>query len=251
MEKNWEGLIIPNFEKASSEYNKNALLQKFFATKLAEHCSQHIIPPGLWLDLGSGTGLLANALEGKNPHQSVLRVDASIKMLKQHAPNKLTKLFDLNLGLPLFKESPKLIASNFALHWLHKPEERLKEWFAALAPGGWLAIALPVKGSFPEWYEASNKANVNCTAMTFPSHDSLTKVINKEKIQLQLLENFTQDAPKVSALLKSLVQVGAQTSPYASLTIGEWRKVTKFWSTSQNNRFPKLTWLVQILLAQK
>ena len=160
MANNWEELVISNFGKSSCQYNNSAFLQKLYANKLVEYCSKQPIKPGLWVDLGSGTGFLADALEETNPHQEVIRVDGSQHMLQKHDSNKQTELFDLSYGLPNFKESPTLIASNFALHWLPKPHETLEEWFNALAPQGWLAIALPVKGSFPEWHEAAKNANL-------------------------------------------------------------------------------------------
>ncbi len=251
MAENLEQLIISNFDEASCTYNNHAYLQKLYAIKLTDHCAKQIIKPGLWLDLGSGTGFLADALEAKKPRQSVVRIDGSQRMLKQQDNSKQTILFNLSSGLPSFKESPTLIASNFALHWLENPKERLEEWFTALAPQGWLAIALPVEGSFPEWHDAAKKANVNCTAMSFPAHDSLIEGINRENIKLQKVEYFTQEAPKVNYLLKPLVRVGAQTTPHSALTIRQWRRIYKSWEISSENYFPKLTWLIQILLIQK
>ena len=93
MKATWEDNVLRNFNIASFNYNNEAMLQKDIAKQLAQECSKQNISSGLWMDLGTGTGLLANAIEELSPNQSVLRVDGSIKMLKQHAPNKLTKLF--------------------------------------------------------------------------------------------------------------------------------------------------------------
>lgn len=251
MDTNWTDSIISNFDEAAPQYDKVAYLQQLFANKLADQCSNRLIKHGLWIDLGSGTGLLANALEKLNPYQSVMRIDGSEKMLEQHHRNKATKLFNLNYGLPPLQEPPQLITSNFALHWLDKPAEKLNQWFSILAPEGWLAIAVPVKGSFPEWHNAATKANVKCTAMPFPSHESLINAIKNAKTKVHFLEQFTQEAPHVNSLLKPLIKVGAQTTPHASLTIGEWRRLYKSWVISKNSPSPKLTWLVQILLAQR
>ena len=251
MTTDWQKLIIKNFDAASYKYNEVANLQRIFAEKLAKQCSNRFIPPGLWVDLGSGTGLLANELEKRIPNQLVLRVDGSKKMLNQHPNIKPTKLFNLNAGLPHLKESPTLIASSFALHWLNKPEQRIQEWFSALAPGGWLAIVLPVQGSFPEWHNAATKAGVVCTAMEFPSHNSLIKVLSKTNLQFQKLETYTQEASTVPSLLKPLIQVGGQASRFPSLSITEWRKLQRSWAKSNSHDVPRLTWLIQMLLAQK
>ncbi len=87
--------------------------------------------------------------------------------------------------------------------------------------------------------------------MPFPSHEFLTEGIRIEKIKLRKLERFTQEASKITSLLKPLVTVGAQTTPFPSLTISQWRRVHQAWDISTDNLFPKLTWLIQILLIQK
>ena len=251
MKQNLQRLVIQNFDDASQKYNSVAILQKIFASKLAQQCSKKPLLPGPWFDLGSGTGLLANELERIFPTQSVIRVDGSENMLKQHPENKTKKIFNLNSGLPKLTEPPTLIASSFVLHWLNKPEERLKEWFDALAPGGWLAIACPVKGSFPEWHNAAKKANVVCTALPLPSPDLLLAKIERQHIRFDRLESFTQEAPRVTSLLKPFVRFGAQASMYESLTISQWRRLQKSWLISNGKSFPRLTWSIQILLAQK
>ena len=55
--------VLENFDNASYKYNNGASLQKVFAKKLAKQCTKRRVNPGLWVDLGSGTGLLANELE--------------------------------------------------------------------------------------------------------------------------------------------------------------------------------------------
>ncbi len=251
MKTNWQNLIIKNFDEASFRYNKGATLQIPIAKLLALECSRRNIPNGLWVDLGSGTGFLANELERLNQNQTVTRIDSSAKMLEHHPSDSETILFDLNSGLPEWIAPPQLIASSFVLHWLNKPEERLKEWFTALAPGGWLAIAIPVEGSFPEWHKAANKADAPCTAMSFPSKDSILGVIKGENIQFQKIEIFTQESHSVTSLLKTFVQIGGHSSPRPSLTLTEWRKLEKAWEISHKSNLYKMTWFIQILIVQK
>ena len=127
----------------------------------------------------------------------------------------------------------------------------LKEWFSVLPHGGWLAITYPVHGSFPEWHNAAIKANVNCTALPLPNHHSLLNVLKKEKILFNKLETYIQEGQGVTSLLKQFVKFGAQTTPHESLKISQWRKLQKSWSIPTRARHPQLTWLIQILLAQK
>ena len=114
-----------------------------------------------------------------------------------------------------------------------------------------IAIAIPVEGSFPEWHKAAKKAGVACTAMPFPSKDSILKVIKNEQIKFQRLERFTQESPRVTSLLKTFVQIGGQSSPQKSLSISQWRKLEDAWEVCQKTQVYKLTWLIQVLIAQK
>ncbi len=249
--QNWSKQVLENFGQAAVKYSQNAQLQRAFAWRLAQKCSKEFIPKGIWVDLGTGTGILADSFEALHPNQSVIRVDGSEEMLCQHHHKSQTQLCDLNLGLPNWPKQPTLIASNFALHWLDSPTSRLKEWFEALAPGGWLAIALPIQGSFHEWHLAAHQANVPCSALSLPSHDSLLKALNPQNIYYQKLHKFTQTSSKIYPLLNPISKIGAQSSRKRSLSIGEWRRLQKSWSCLNENKTINLTWLIQLLLIKR
>ncbi len=251
MSSNWADVVLKNFSDAASSYEKEADLQRQFAWELAKQCAKQSIPRGLWIDLGTGTGLLAEALEHHNPNQRVIRVDGSKKMLAQHQTGKHTQLWDLNQGLPAWHKSPALLASNFALHWLDQPTKRLEEWFTALKQGGWIAITSPVNGSFTEWEQAANAAGVPSTALSFPSQDALIRAFAPEKIKFKKLYRFTQKSSSAIALLKPILRTGAQASPKASNSIGSLRRLLEAWPRSKGCDEVKLTWLIQLLLVQK
>ena len=244
-------LILKNFGEAAPHYSQEAQIQKTFAWLLAKVCSKETIPQGIWADLGAGTGLLAEALEALNPNQSVLRVDGSTEMLSQHSPNSKTQLWDLNSGLPTWPREPTLIASNFALHWLTNPRKRIQEWFKALTPGGWLALTVPVEGSFKEWHLASKKTGLPCTAMSLPSHCDLIEALHPESIRHEQLHTFTQKASRVYSLLKPMVKVGAQGNQRVSMNVGEWRKLQRAWPCCKQDKSLTLTWFIQVLLVQR
>ena len=95
-------------------------------------------PRGLWVDLGSGTGRLADALEQQHPGASVLRLDGGDAMLGRQTGPGATLLHDLNQDLPLWPSAPTLLCSSFVLHWLDDPPERLHHWYSHWLPvAGW------------------------------------------------------------------------------------------------------------------
>ncbi len=246
-----ENLVLLNFEEAASTYKQHASLQRTMAWKLAKQCRDTNIPNGMWVDLGAGTGLLADAIEAFYPNQQVLRLDGSNAMLNQRRHSSQSQVWDLNVGLPQWPNKPSLLASSFALHWLNNPKQRLEEWFMALAPGGWLAIAVPIKGSFPQWHNAARIAGVTCNAFPLPSKSELLDAIPTQCIEYQQLEQITQASNEVISLLKPMRDIGAHTSPKPAMGITYWRNLQKAWPRSRKNGLAELTWSIQLLMIQR
>ena len=251
MQKIWSSKVHKNFNEAALNYNESAELQKSTALKLANICSCHPIKKGLWVDLGSGTGLLAQSLEDLYPNQPVVRLDNSKQMIDQHSENNIKQLWDLNNGLPKWSEKPNLLASSFVLHWLDHPQKKLKEWLNSLSLDGCIALAIPIKGSFPEWYEAAEKANLTCTALDLPSYDSLLKVVPKQSILFNKIEVIKQTAEKATSLLKPMIKVGAQSSQKEQLSVSDWRHLLSFWPISNKDKQVSLSWSIQFLLIKR
>ena len=251
MKKTWSSLVNKNFNEAALNYNESAFIQKSTALKLAKICSNHPIKNGLWVDLGSGTGLLAKSLENLHPNQSVLRLDNSQKMIEQHSEKSNKQLWDLNYGLPKWPKKPSLLASSFVLHWLNNPQGQLSEWFKSLNSDGWIALAIPIKGSFSEWYEAAEQANLTCTALELPSHDSLISVVPNQNILYNKIEIIKQTAEQATSLLKPMIKVGAHSSKKEKLSISDWRNLLSYWPISNENKQVSLSWSIQFLLIKR
>ena len=250
IKKNLPEVIIKNFEAASREYNEHASIQKLFASELAKECAKISIPEGLWVDLGSGTGLLANALEENNPGQKILRVDGSKGMLSQQIDGSKSQLWNLNSGLPNWSEPPSLLASSFSLHWLASPTKRLEEWLKALKPSGWLALVVPIQESFPEWQLACKKANVGFTALPLPSRSLILEPLSKVHLSFHKIHKVTQEADSAVDLLKLITKIGAQGTTKQQLKAGELRRLLNHWPINRNTKKAHLTWYVQMLLVQ-
>ena len=251
MQQIWSSLVNKNFNEAALNYNESAVIQKSTALKLAKICSDYPINNGFWVDLGSGTGLLAKSLEDLHPSQDVMRLDNSKKMLDQHPAKSSKQIWDLNNGLPKWSKKPNLLASSFVLHWLDNPQKKLKEWLNSLSLDGWIALAIPIKGSFPEWYEAAEKANLTCTALDLPSYDSLIRVVPKESILYNKIDVIKQTAKKATSLLKPMIKVGAQSSQKEQLSVSDWRQLLSFWPISNKDKQVSLSWSIQFLLIKR
>ena len=251
MQTKWSSIVKKNFNEAALNYNESATIQKSTAVKLAKICSHYPIENGLWVDLGSGTGLLAKSLEDLHPNQDVLRLDNSKQMINQHSRKSVKQLWDLNNGLPNWSKKPSLLASSFVLHWLDNPQEKLREWFNSLNSNGWIALAIPIKGSFPEWHEAAKQANSTCTALDLPSYDSLIRAIPNQNISYNKVEIIKQTSEKATSLLKPMIRVGAQSSHKKQLSISDWRHLLSCWPISNKDKHVSLSWSIQFLLIKR
>ena len=247
----WTARVLADFSNASHRYDSLVPLQRAVARRLAGHCARVAIPSGLWVDLGSGTGLLADALEHLHPGQSILRLDGSAAMLAQHGAAHRTAKLDLSGDLPLWHPSPTLLASSFTLHWLPSPEKRLLHWLNQLPVNGWLALSVPVQGSFHQWHQAAAAAELPCTALPLPSRDELIQRIPGSAIQTCRILRFTQRAEQPLSLLKPMASIGAGSTPAGQLSAAAWRRLFKAWPRQQPGGQAGLTWHVMLLLLQR
>ena len=251
MSNTWGARVLRSFDGAATQYNRAARLQTAMAWRLAGHCKRLPIPSGRWLDLGSGTGLLADAIEQRNPGRVVKRIDGSPSMLARNSSPNQTLLWDLNQPLQSWGDAPTLIASSFCLHWLSDPGTRLQHWFECLAPGGWLIVALPVEGCFPQWHAAASQAGVPCSALPFPTTTTLLASIPKQKIRQQQQLSFSQQASSITALLRPMQTIGAGTSTSSALSIKQWRQLSANWPERSPEGQVRLTWLIQLLVIER
>jgi malonyl-CoA O-methyltransferase len=248
MTNTWSQRVVERFGRSADRYDGAANLQRSMARQLAERCRRQSIPRGLWVDLGSGTGLLADDLERLHPGQTVLRVDGSDAMLRRHHPTARTCCLDLNQPLPNWSSAPVLLSSSFVLHWLTSPATFLQHWYERLAEGGWLVVAVPVAGSFQQWHQAAERAQLPCTALRFPEVDDLLNVVPRSAVRHQRLHCFSRRAQRPLELLRPMRTIGASTSAHAGLGPSQWRRIARAWPNAET---PTLTWHVLSLMLQR
>ncbi|MEN9877823.1 MAG: hypothetical protein RLZZ158_862 [Cyanobacteriota bacterium] len=240
------------FASAAPTYAKQARLQQAAAWRLAKLCRALPLPPGPVLDLGAGPGNLAEALRQQRPELQPLLVDDCAELLAEApAPRGQRLLWDLNQGLPDGAQGAALLMSSFALHWLDAPLTQLVLWGRALAPTGWLALLVPVAGSFTGWRQAAKRAGVACTALGLPQADELTKTISGH-LQLQSckLLRFTRPYDSPLQFLRELKQLGVHGGGGKPLGVAECRQLLKHWP-QQTSGGIRVNWDLQIILAQK
>lgn len=100
--------------------------------------------PRLVVDIGCGPGNSTELLAGRWPEAKVYGIDSSPAMLadaRKRLPNASFELADVANWQP--PEAPDLLFANAILQWLPDHALVIQRLFAALAPGGVIAVQMP------------------------------------------------------------------------------------------------------------
>ena len=243
------------FARSANIYAKNAKLQQAVAWRLARYCKNLEIPKGLIFDFGAGSGNLTEALEKQNKQLSAVLVDECKELLAKSEVADVRKLeWDLNQGIPPEAISAALIASNFALHWLKDPVEQIKQWGEAIAPGGWIAITVPVEGSFTSWHIAAGIAGVKYTGITLPIEAELIKSLSKvAEIKENKIIRYSKQYNSGLEFLKEMKGIGTNGGATSKLKQKELKKLDHSWPQGSNDKTKTVTinWDIMLVIAQK
>ncbi len=248
--KNWNEKIKHNFNNAACNYLNYSNIQRFFALKIVSFIKELNTIKGEWIDLGSGTGLLADELEKEFSNKKVCRIDFSKKMLLQNKSSSKKILWDLNHELPSTIDNCSLITSNFCLHWLNNPDSIIKNWFSKLKSGGYLIISYPTHESFPEWKKTCREIDSEYSGLSFLSTEKLSKNFKSDEIYFSEKYTFLENFPDIYQLFRSIVNVGAQSTKCKRKTVKELKEMQKSWPKNYDNTV-NLSWEIGIQIVKK
>ena len=248
--------VVGAFGRHAADYEGLAGLQRGIAWRLARLCRDLPAPPAgaPRADLGAGSGLLSRALLHHCPGlagRPLLQLDLCPELLARNpiaTAGPAPLVWDLNGGLPAALEPAGLLVSSFALQWLEAPPRELERWGRALAPGGWLALAVPVRGSFPQWRQAAVAAGVPCTALELPDADALVGALASAGLATTLRQRlrFSRPAGSGLATLRRLRDLGAGSSRTAPLSPAQLRRLLRHWPSGA-----AMSWEVLLLVGQR
>ncbi len=243
--------VLTGFGRQAASYELQARLQQGVAWRLGRLCRDLPLAAGPIADLGAGSGLLSRALLAHRPElvqAPPLQLDLCLELLARnpHA-GPAPCPWDLNRGLPPSLSGAALLLSSFALQWLEDPAGELAHWSGRLAPGGWLALALPVAGSFDTWQAAARAAAVPCTALSLPRADTLIQAATSAGLELRHSQQLHFSRPDQGGLdtLRHLRQLGASASRQPPLAAGQLRRLLAHWPNAP------LRWDVLLLVGRR
>ncbi|MDI6774890.1 MAG: methyltransferase domain-containing protein [Verrucomicrobiota bacterium] len=156
--------IARNFSKAARRYDAWAAPQTRFAAGLAGRLPDGFEPAHI-VDMGCGTGILSGLLMKQYPKAHLTGLDLADGMIAvcrarwRREPRARFQVADCEAkDIPSFKWNMDLVACSCSAHWFADAETTLARWAKALAPGGILACALLIRGSFCELEAAYREA---------------------------------------------------------------------------------------------
>ena len=248
--KIWNETVKNNFNKASANYLLYSNIQRHFAANIVSLLKELNIQKGEWIDLGSGTGLLADEIEKEFSTKKITRIDFSKKMLRQNKQSSKKILWDLNNCLPPSIRNCSLMTSNFCIHWLDNPGKIIRDWFINLCPGGYLVISYPTINSFPEWRHTCKETNIEYSGLIFPYSQDILKSFNPNEIFFSNKYLYVENFPDVYKLFRSIVNVGAHSTMSKRKKVYELKEIQKFWPKEEANSV-NLTWEINIQIFKK
>jgi len=138
-----EKKLLSHFNQVAREYDAHAFFQREVGERLMDRLDMIKLRPTTVLDLGGGTGYMANLLSERFPEALVVNCDFAEQMLRMARKNSndnqnvkndlMTAKAEM---LPFKTSSVDIVFSNLHLDWVLKPMPVLSEIKRVLTPEG-------------------------------------------------------------------------------------------------------------------
>ena len=207
--------VRSNFDKSAINYSQKAFLQRNVANHLSELSIYYINKFDRILDLGSGTGFLADNIHYSFPSKTIYQIDFSYNMLKESFANNRVLNISADIEfLPFRCNDFDLILSSLALQWINNLQKTVESISKLLClKKGYFIFSIIGDDSLKELKESCVKVGVNLSINDFIKKEDVEKIISNNfsdyKITSQIFELEYND---VYDLLRSIKSIGASYS---------------------------------------
>ncbi|MBN1140650.1 MAG: methyltransferase domain-containing protein [Deltaproteobacteria bacterium] len=221
--------IQRRFSQAAPSYERWAAAQRQAARRLVSLLPEQVFDQVL--DIGCGTGFLAEELFAQGKARCVTGIDLAPDMVaycRRRWPTQSFFCADAEFFEPT--HSFDLILSNFVFQWLADIPAAMHRYGACLKNGGMLALAVPVSGSLRELRASSLKAGRRpLRLMAFPAAEELNVAMGGVAGGFfhRELEWITAWFTTPLEAVRSLKGIGASYGGEDGYTVAEMRRLLK------------------------
>jgi len=254
--------LAQQFSGAAHRYDVWATAQAEIAEGLIPKIPVQFVP-SLMIDLGCGTGLLSSQLLRRYPAASLVGIDLAPGMVehcRHHLGTNPQARFvtgdveDRGMLVP----QARLIASSCVAQWFTDLPATVGMWAQTLAPGGLMAFACLLQGSFCE-LEAAYYEALQCSfrGLRLPTPETIPKLFRASGLnpivctEDCVIANYSSSR----AALRSFQQIGAafQGQPgHETLGPAAVRRLISFYDRHINARgLAPVTHRVQYVIAER
>jgi malonyl-CoA O-methyltransferase len=214
--------IADRFGRAAATYESATPVQHEVAVRLAGRILASGLEPGARVaELGCGTGYLARALAPElEPSLWVASDIAPAMVAAARASTPLAAVMDA--ARPGLLPGFDLVCSSLTLQWLAEPAKAVRAWRGLVRPGGRLAVATMVEGSFAEWRDALAEAGARSAGPAFPAADEVRSWFGPDAAVEAL--TVSESHRNALAFLRALRAAGADAADSGALKAGIMRK---------------------------
>lgn len=215
-----------HFNEHASEYDQHAQIQAIIADKLIAKTPLTQAPLNI-LELGCGTGYIANQLRQIYPKAKFHLCDTSSRMLQQAQKKCGNKNFTYEqCSFPQEAQKYDLIISSMALQWFENLPETLKLCKKNLRPSGIMSFAMPIEGTLKLLPEVFGEVDLSFNGINYWKEEKLTQIC-QDIFGPSIIEvkTETQHFNQAIDLLRNLHHIGANFDH--QFNPGQVRKVLK------------------------
>ena len=209
-----------SFEKAATDYDEAAVLQREIGSRLLERLDYIRFQPQRILDVGAGTGDCSFSLADFYKKSEVIALDFATTMLqqarqkrswKQRLSSRYKFIAADAYQLPLVENSVDMIFSNLTLQWCADLEQVFKEFRRVLKPGGMLLFSTFNPNTLKElrscWQQIDDYMHINEFIDLHVVGDAMMKSGFSDPVMD--MEMVTVTYPDVKSIMRDLKQIGA------------------------------------------
>lgn len=216
---NIETLRVANdFERSATSYETYAQVQWQVMTRLLEQLIPYLedeLSPHV-LDIGCGTGWLADAVRMHNLMWKLKGIDIAPSMVEAASKKGVDATLGSAESLPYIDDSMDGVFSSMCIQWLEHPEHMLRDVYRVLKPGAVAVIGTLVSATLKELRESFAFYGEHTRVMEFRSDVEWLQMAEKEGflIEQMHINTWRYPYPNLMTLLKTLRGIGATNKRY-------------------------------------